>query len=126
MKKKALIFSIFASVLALSGCGIIKTSTSNENTVTCSRDRMNLGINYKQEVIGTLKNDKIESAEVKLSFDTETEAREFCLALENPKFHCDKKTITASNYEDIEDDIVIGLTKEEFINKFTKDGLTCK
>ena len=63
MKKKILAFFIFAIILVLSGCKFIKTE-KHMNTVTCSRDRMNLGIKYKQEIIGVLTGDKIESAKL--------------------------------------------------------------
>ena len=129
MKKIVLSLLLVISILVLTSCSLLNQKNKinkRGNTVSCLKNDRALGIDYKIEVIGGLADDKIESASVKISCDTEEKAKSLWYAFENQNLHLDKKTMTASNYEDLEDDKVIGLTKSEFMNKFTKDGYACE
>ena len=131
---------LFVSTLLLTGCG-------KNNKVTCSGTQEEGGKKFTTEITATLKDDKVNSLSSKMTFGDEESAKEYCgmLALassftsnENEKidYKCDGKSVTINNFENLvsddDDDKIIGLTKQEFIDEMTKSAkeegteITCK
>ena len=132
MKKALLILPVM--LLLVTGCG--------KKEVVCTGTVEEDGQKYEMKFIGTLKDDKIDSAKAIMTFSDETTAQSMCgmFALVNSfaedddkkiDYKCDGKVITLNsldNYIDDEEEQIKGMTKDEFIKKVTEenDQITCK
>lgn len=118
---------LFVSTLLLTGCG--------QKKVTCSATMEEGGKKVTTEVNANLKNDKVDSVSAKMTFDDESTAQETCgllklassMSSDDSKkidYKCDGKTITINNYNLLseDDNKMVGLTKEEFIDQMKKSA----
>lgn len=133
---------LFVSTLLLTGCGANKAA---ENKVTCSSTVVEDGKKVTTDVNAELKDGKVSSVTATMSFDDEATAKESCELLAfvsslseqsgvKLDYKCDGKSIVINNYDALteEEDKLVGLTKDEFIEKLKKQAteeeteITCK
>ena len=135
MKKLGALLII--GTLLLTGCG---------NKVVCSSTIKNDDSSAKVKIIANMKSGKVSSLSAEMNFDTEKGANIACSSIaiisgysnsEDGKkidYKCKDKKITIKNYDlllNSEDDKFVGLSKDEFINRMTKENnddrkVTCK
>lgn len=134
MKKISILICI-SLLLLLTGCGKKKS-----NEVVCTgymdEDEVRLGMT----VTAKLANDKVSNASVKITFDDEDTAKDYCdlfnlansYSEENEKisFKCSSKEIVFDDYSSIlstdDDETIIGKTKDDFVKYMIEQDLTCK
>ena len=125
MKRYLLVFSI----LCLVGCG-----KKNDNVV-CVQN-YNVGYDYTEEVTAVIKDDKVTELKAVQKFDDGLDTLVQCESIKSLKdydipdldYSCGKKEISINNYElltDI-DEKIIGMSKQEVIDLFTKYQYACK
>lgn len=116
-------------IVLLVGCG-----KHTINDIICERNSID-GYSYKEKVTVTMNGDKVDSIKNVLKFNDLDEAILYCESLDNYKtysdlklrFECENKIITIYNFEVlIEDDSIIGSTKENIISLFTDNKYACK
>ena len=122
-------YLVLLLIILLVGC---KKNTAKE--IICERNSVD-SYSYKEKVKVTLNGDKVESIKNVLKFDELDEATLYCESLDNYKiytdsklrFECENKIITIYNFDVlIEDDSIIGSTKEDLISLFTDNKYACK
>ena len=104
------------------------------NKVTCVEEEEEAGIHIKATIYGYLDNDnKISKLSYLYEFDDETTAKQYCDLFKAmyPNTQCSGKTISIPDIkemmgDDEEVDELIGLTKEEFINKAKQENPNIK
>ncbi|MDO4963046.1 MAG: hypothetical protein Q4E75_03000 [bacterium] len=133
MKKFACLLCI--SLFLLTGCGSKKS-----NEVVCSGSIEEDDVKLGMAVTAKLKDGKVSNASVKMTFDDEDTAKEYCdlfnlansYSEENEKisFNCSSKEIEFDDYASIlsndDDDDIIGMTKDDFVKYMIEQDLTCK
>ena len=129
--KKYLFVLMCAILLVAVGCG-------NKNQVKCTGTQTEGGVTIKGEIIADLDQDnKVTGATASYDLGDETSANQYCSLMklmENTEkgvsVNCSGSKITIKGYENIdadeEEDSIIGITKEEFIEKMQEVQLTCK
>ena len=135
MKKLGAILII--GTLFLTGCG---------SKVVCSSTIKDEDSTTKMKVTANMKSGKVSSVDAEMTFNSEDEANKTCSTLalissfsssedgKKLEYKCKGKKITIKNYDSLsssEDGKLVGLTKEEFINKMTdssteEEKVTCK
>ena len=130
MKKVLLILPIM--LLLVTGCG--------KKEVVCTGKVEEEGQTYEVKFVGTLKDDKIDSAKATLTFSDEETAQQMCAMMElvnsfaeddeKIDYKCDGKVLTINSLDTYmdEEESIKGMTKEEFIKAMTEENeeITCK
>ena len=132
---KKYLFLIPVLLLVLTGCG--------KKQVVCTAKVDEGGQKFEGKIVGTLKDDKIDSVSVSMKFDDEETAKQMCSLFElansfaekeedKVDFKCKGKEITLNSLEamdsSLDDTKLIGITADEFIELITKNSpeTTCK
>ena len=107
----------------ITGCG---------NKVTCTYKIEEDGKKYEAKVVANLKNDKVESGKMELTFDSKDEAEQYCnlikafmgFASEEDKvdIKCSGKKMTINSLDFGSEDSIIGKTKDEFIKAIKEEN----
>lgn len=132
MKRVKIIFALVISSILLCGC------ESSKNKVVCVGKVVDDGYEMTMRITAKLKDDKVTNATATMTFNDEDTAQAVCGFLniqtstnEVDTYECKGNKITIKDFSKVketsENDKIIGITKEEFINKMTEDeGVTCK
>lgn len=129
--KKTLLTVALISLFATTGCG-------KKDEVVCTGKVEESGMSYEMKVVGKLKDDKITSGSIEMTFSDEKAAQTFCgfFALANSmaensdeqiNYTCDGKKVKVDSIEAVIDDNFEGMTKDDFIKEITKEeNVSCK
>lgn len=132
--KKSLIL-VVAALVCVTGCG-----NKSSNKVVCTSEHTEAGIKMKAVVTASFKDDKVNDVSAYIDFDDKDSAKQYCTLLEfanayaesedeKIKFECKDTKIEITDYASMmsdNDENVIGLTKDAFIELAEAEEFTCK
>ena len=136
--KKYYVMIFCIALLFVTGCG-------NGKQVACSKTETIEGVSATGTIIGELDaNDKVVGASMAYEFADKESATKYCDMMKGllelsknlgestgkASIDCSGSKITIKGFEELEgddeEDKVIGLSKDEFVQKATEEGYTCK
>ena len=104
--------------------------------VTCVVTRTEPDDKIRTKLVATIKKGKVDSVSAKLTFTKKTVAKEYCnyfglidkIEDGNNKVNvkCSDTYIVLKNYSNaVSEEDYIGLSKSDFVNKMTNNGMEC-
>lgn len=133
MKKSIIAIVAVVALGCITGCG------KNKNQVVCTGKATENGKTYEAKIVANLKNNKVNDGYIEMKFSDSKTADTMCSLFklansmadkESDKidYSCKGKTVKINTLDMDEDEKFVGLTREEFIKKATKDSedIKCK